>query len=344
MKTSIKDIANAVGKSVSTVSKALNNSDDISFETKVRVRQTASQMGYMPSVVAQRLKKRRTDTLGLILPCIGSQYSDPIFSVLLAGIDNYSSRSGFDLIVSTCSDGNYELDAYRNKIQGKKVDGFIIINTRVNDERIEFLRNKNFPFIAFGRTETSMDFPYVDIDNVYGMKLVVDYLLKLGHSRLAVITPPNNLVFAKSRLDGIQSTLNRVGLKLSKDFILEGDLTERSGFIQTLILLGQPDPPTAIIVCNDLMAIGAMNAASSKGLKVGSDVSITGFGDIPMAEYSFPPLTTLHQPTFKIGELLSEMLINKINGEEAPNKEIILQPSLIIRQSCGKSVKKISKL
>ena len=335
MAVTLKDIAKAVGKSVSTVSSALNDYDDVSAETKELVRRVAREMGYTPNIAAQRLRKKRTDTLGLILPTFGPRFSDPFFSELLAGIGNESSANGFDLLVSTQAPGPDEEEAYRRMVHGRRVDGLLVVRTRRHDSRVAFLVEQGFPFVAFGRTEQDFDFPYVDEDCVLGMKLVTQHLIDLGHQRIACIAAPSDLTFATYRLMGFRQAMEENGLSVDESLILVGDMTQRSGHRLGSELLDRPDPPTAIAACNDLMALGAMTAAQERGLVVGQDIAITGFDDIPPAQYSHPPLTTVHQPIYRIGRMICDMLIKCINGEPLAERHILLRPSLIVRRSSG---------
>lgn len=335
MTVTLKDIAKHVGKSVTTVSRALNNYDDVSPKTKEEVQRVASEMGYTPSTLAQRLRKQRSDTIGIILPTFGPRFSDPFFSEFLAGVGNTASEMGYDLMVSTRQPNEQEMEAYRLNVQGRRVDGFIVVRTRCEDPRIQYLRQVGYPFVAFGRTRGDLDFPFVDEDSEYGMQLIADHLVGFGHHRIAGISAPAELTFTAQRLLGITKGLAKHGIALDDELIRESDLTQSGGFKQAGILLDLPNPPTAIIACNDLMAFGAMSAAQERGLVVGEDIAITGFDDIPMAEHSHPPLTTLHQPIYRIGNTVCEMLIHIIQGFPLEEDQIILKPSLVIRQSCG---------
>lgn len=335
MAVTLKDIARAVGKSVTTVSSALNNYDDVSEETKELVRRVAREMGYAPNIAAQRLRKKRTDTLGLIFPTFGPRFSDPFFSELLAGIGNESSENGLDLLVSTQAPGSDEEESYRRMTSGRRVDGLLVVRTRRHDPRIAFLAERDFPFVAFGRSEQGFDFPYVDEDGVLGMKLVTQHLVDVGHRRIAFIAPSPDLMFATYRLKGFRQAMEENGLALDESLIVIGDLTQRNGHRLAGELLDRPDRPTAIIASNDLMALGAMTAAQERGLLVGRDIAITGFDDIPPAQYSHPPLTTLHQPIYRIGRMICEILIKCINGETLAERHILLRPSLIVRRSSG---------
>jgi LacI family transcriptional regulator len=338
MAVTIKDIAKRVGLSVTTVSRALNNFDDVNAETKELIRQAASEMGYVPNSLAQRFQKRKTDTIGLILPTFGPRFSDPYFSELLAGIGNKAANQGFDLLVSTRAPGVEELQAYHQMVRGQRIDGLVVVRTRKQDERIEYLRSVAFPFVAFGRIEGELDFPFVDEDGEYGLRLIADHLVNLGHRRIACIASPPELMFSQYRLDGLRSRMEELNVPLDLTLIRIGDLTQRSGYEQAMELLSLPSPPTAIVAFNDLMAFGAMSAAQNRGLVVGSDISITGFDNIPMAAHSHPPLTTVDQPIYQIGSMLCEMLVKYVNGEALEQNQVLLQPELNIRQSSGTAI------
>lgn len=335
MAVTLKDVAHRVGKSITTVSRALHGYDDVSVATRQRVLQVAAEMGYQPNTLAQRLQKRRSDTIGLVLPTFGPRFSDPFFSELLAGIGNKAAALGYDLLVSTRPPGDEELRAYHQMVAGRRVDGFIIVRTRRQDPRIDYLRQVDFPFVAFGRVVGDSDFPFVDEDGSHGMLLVAEHLCRLGRQRVACIVPDPELNFAHARLNGLREGLAQHGMELEQTLIRVGDLTQRGGYQQAGELLDLPNPPAAIAACNDLMAFGAISAAQERGLVVGQDVAITGFDDIPLAEHFHPPLTTVHQPIYRIGGMVCEMLIQHIRGETMAQEQVILQPSLVVRQSCG---------
>lgn len=335
MAVTLKEIAGRVGKSITTVSRALHDYDDVSPETKALIRKVSTEIGYQPNTLAQRLQKQASDTIGLVIPTFGPRFSDPYFSEILAGIGNKANSLDYDLLVSTHSPGEEELQAYQHMVASRKVDGFICIRTRRDDPRIRYLRRIDFPFVAFGRVEGNNDFPFVDEDSNYGMRLIAEHLTNIGKSRIACIVPGPDLMFAHLRLNGLKQGLAEHGLHLEDDYIKIGDLTQRSGYEKAKELLDHPSPPDAIAACNDLMAFGAISAAQDRGLVVGKDIAITGFDDIPLAEYSHPPLTTVHQPIYEIGGKVCEMLIHRIQGKSLREEQFILRPSLVIRQSSG---------
>ncbi len=318
----LKDIAEAVGKSVAAVSRALNNYDDISPETRERIKRVAREMGYAP-----------TDILGLILPTLSPRNSDPYFSELLAGITSEAAKQGFDLLVSTCVAGSEEEWAYLRLINSRRVDGFIIARPRWRDTRIELLQEKRVPFVVIGGTNMEGDFMAVSEDEYAGAHLAVQHLAGQGHSRIALINAPSDLFFSSNFLAGFRAAMEKAGLPVIEEFVRNCDFSQKEGYRLAHKLLSKPDAPTAIITADDLVALGVVSAVQDQGLDVGSDVVVTGYGDILLAEYSQPPLTTVHRPTSTLGQTACQMLTFQLRGESVENPDVVFEPSLVIRQS-----------
>jgi len=356
----LKDIAERVNRSVTTVSRALSGYSDVSPETVSVVRETAEEMGYVPNTLAQRLQKRSTDTIGIVLPVSSQGYAEPFFSEFLAGIGETASLFGYDLLVAYAHDSN-EIAIYRKLVTGRRVDGFILSRTLRQDPRIEFLTSAGFPFCAFGRVEGAGDFPYIEEDGDYAMGLIAEHLVSRGHSRIACICPPQSIMFSHVRLESIKRHLMRLGITLAPDMVKIGCFTQKEGYDAAIQLLDNPRPPTAVIGFNDLIAFGAINAGKDRGLKIGKHLAVTGFDDIPMAAHYRPPLTTIRQPIRKIGGMVVELLLDYIrseNGDQAQpavnpdeiagqdsiprgwmetasrqNRQLLLRPELIVRES-----------
>ncbi len=335
MAVTLKDIALRVGVSVTTVSRALAGYDDVAQSTRERILLAAEELGYYPSATARQLQKRRTDTIGFVIPTFGPRFSDPYFSELLAGIGNEAARHHMDLLVSTRPpDTPEEQEAYRRLVDGRRVDGVVVVRTRVEDSRLAYLSQRKIPFVAFGRSHT-LDFPYLDVDGQKGMRDAVQHLIDGGHERIAYVSAPLNLTFATHRLAGYKQALRENGLVYDEGLIVEGALTEEDGYNAAHHLFSADPPPTAIALANDLMALGAMRAAHERGLRVGHEVAITGFDDIPLAAHAHPPLTTVRQPIYEIGRRICHMIIQVIRGEPILERHILLEPVLVIRESSG---------
>jgi DNA-binding LacI/PurR family transcriptional regulator len=329
----LKDIAEVVGKSVAAVSRALNDYDDISEETRAYIKQVAREMGYSPNPMAQRLRKRATDTLGLILPVFSPKNFDPYFSELLAGIANEATEHGFDLLVSTCAPGRVENQAYHRLISGRRVDGMIIARLRWQDPRVELLLDKQFPFVAVGNPNLSDDIPTVSEDATDGARLIVEHLVEQGHERIALINAPNNLIFSSNYFAGFREAMIKANLPVDDNFLEQSDFTQKDGYRVAQTLLSRPEIPSAIITADDIVALGVMAAAQDQGFEIGSDLAVAGYGDILLSEYSQPPLTTIHRSTYALGQRACRMLIAQLHGEALDEPHVVFQPSLVIRQS-----------
>ncbi|MDH7485991.1 MAG: LacI family DNA-binding transcriptional regulator [Anaerolineae bacterium] len=334
MPVTLKDIAARLNLSITTVSRALGGYPDVAAETRQRVLQAAREMGYHPNVIAQSLQRRRSNTLGFVIPATERYLSDPFFLELLSGIGDGAAQRGFDLLVSTCAPlSSEERTVYERMIRGKRVDGMVVARTRKEDERISYLVQEGFPMAAFGRTALALDFPFIDVDGEEGVGQAMAHLLGSGHRRIGFISPPVYLMFTEHRLAGYRRALERSGLGFDASLVVEGNLSQASGYEMMGRLLDLGDPPSAVVCGNDLMALGAIHAIQERGLAVGRDIAVVGFDDIPLAEHCHPPLTTVRQPIYEIGKMASEMVIQIIEGRELQERQVILQPQLVIRES-----------
>jgi len=332
-RVTLKTIASATGYSITTVSRALAGYQDVSPSTRQLIGDTAVKLGYFPNATARQLQKQRTDLIGLILPSFGPRFADPYFSLMLAGIGDEMAAHGYDVLISSHSPGPDELAAYRALVEGRRVDGTVVIRTRLRDERIAYLVERGFPFVAFGRTDDGLAFPYIDEDGESGTFQLVNHLAQLGHERIAYIAAPQELTFGVNRLRGYQRAMHEIGLSPNGDYVAVADLTRTGGMAAATRLLDLKVPPTAIVAANDLMALGAVTLAKDRKMVIGRDLSVAGFDDIPTAEAL--GLTTLSQPIYSIGRKLSRMLIALIRGEPLDEPKVLLQPRLVSRPSIG---------
>ncbi len=335
MKVTLKDVAHATGLSVTTVSRALNGFDDVAIDTREHIMAKATQLGYAPNLNARRLKTQRADAFGLIVPNEDLRFSDPFFADLLSGVIDQIADYGLELNITTPTEKDAYLELYLNYIRSRRVDGFILVRTTADDPRIALLQDHNFPFVAFGRADETADFSFVDEDGTDGFRQAVDHLVALGHRRIACIAEPRTLTKSRQRVQGYIDGLMSNALPVDESLIVEGRFRQRSGRESTEQLLDLPNPPTAIVAVNDLLAIGAMSAIQDRGLTVGKDVSVTGFDDITLSNYVSPALTTLHMPAHDMGRQLCQNLHKVItsNGKERP--QTIVVPKLIVRNSTG---------
>jgi LacI family transcriptional regulator len=334
MRVTLKTIAEEVGLSITTVSRALAGYDDVNEETRQRIIAIAERLGYQPNLAARHLRSKQTQTIGMIIP-LTSYFSDPFFMELLSGVGRQAAEYGYDLLLSAQQPGEEELNTYRRMVASSRIDGMVIARVLKDDPRIAFLKEVRHPFVVFGRSNMN-DYPYIDVDGEAGMRAVVQHLAELGHQRIALILSPRELAFTSTRYAGYVQGLREAGLEPDDVYLTEGALTPDSGYAAALRLLDQTRPPTAIAACNDMMAIGAMQAVQTKGLEVGRDIAITGFDDIPQSAHARPPLTTIRQPIYHIGRQALDMLIQVIRHEPLDEPHVLLTPELIVRQSSGR--------
>jgi len=338
MRVTLKDIAEKSGYSITTVSRALGGFDDVNEGTRKRIVTIADDMGYQPNLIARQLRDRRTNTIGIIAPMNIESAEDDFFNILIKGIAHTASLHRYDLLISAQLPSHDEMDAYRRIAGGNRVDGLIVARTYRDDPRIAYLSSNNIPFVVSGRSapgETS-DFHYIDVDSQTGLRLAVEHFVDYGHQHIGLILPPAHLAFTAYRLKGYQDGLDGAGLPFREEYVTYGDLHRESGQQQAEALIQAHPELTAIIACNDLMALGAMRGVRNCGLRVGEDIAICGFDDIPAAQHVTPTLTTIYQPIFEIGEGLTTRLLNVISQEAPIEKGILLDPQLVIRESSGK--------
>ncbi len=331
MRVTLKTIAEEAGVSITTVSRALAGYDDVNEETRRRIIEIADRLGYQPNLTARHLRSKQTNTIGMVVPRT-QHFSDPFFMELLAGVGRRASEHGYDLLLSAQMQGEQELKAYHRMVAGGRVDGMVIARILNDDPRIEYLESSRHSFVTFGHSEDAT-YPYIDVDGAEGMAQLVAHLVDIGHRRIGLITSPDELVFTAQRFAGYRRALAHFDLTYDQDLILHGDLKQASGKHGADYLLALPQPPTAIIAFNDQMALGAMTAVQEAGLRVGPDVAVAGFDDIPAARISTPPLTTIQQPIYGIGFRLVNMLIQLMHHEAIDETQILIKPELIVRAS-----------
>ncbi len=335
----IRDIARRAGVSIGSVSNYLNNPDIVGEETREAIRRTIDELGYHPHAAARSLKSNQTHHIGLV-PLISPEEnrslepSDNAFLEFLAAVNTAAAEQGYGVLLYAATSEAEELPIYERLVGERQVDGLILMGTRPVDPRIEFLRERKFPFISFGRTQNSEGHAYVDVDGAKGIADAVGHLAQLGHRRIAHILPPGHLMCAVHRWEGFRSAMAEHNLLVEEELVVEGGFTEQSGQIAMHLLLDLPHPPTAVIAANDLCAFGAMRALQVRGLVAGQDFSVVGFDNIRLASHWHPSLTTVSQPLRRIGSVAAQILIDIITDEDAQH-QIILEPKLIVRQSTG---------
>jgi DNA-binding LacI/PurR family transcriptional regulator len=337
MPVTLHDLAKAVGCSVSTVSRALNNSDHpVNDVTRERILAIANQLGYRPNMTARGLKMDRTFTIGLIVYNIAS----PFTPVLIRGIQEYLRQHDyFSTIISTDWDSELESEAVHQLIS-RSIDGVIFVETW-RDESNNTLDLANKPYVYVYRLFNGSYANSVIVDEHYGAGLAVEHLVKLGHRRIAYINGPHDWAASKERLVGYQDVLAQYGIPYDPALVEEGTWEVQSGYHAAKKFLFIPDSPTAIFAANDLMALGAIYAIQDAGLNVPKDIAVVGYDDRDIASFSKPTITTVCSPSFEMGQLAAQLILNRLENQIEIEDPIRVQGNLIIRESCGAEQGKI---
>jgi LacI family transcriptional regulator len=331
MPVTLHELAKATGCSVSTVSRALNNSEHpVNNATRERILAIASQMGYRPNMTARGLKMDRTFTIGLIVYNIAS----PFTPVLIRGIQEYLKQHDyFSTIISTDFDPDLESEAVHQLIS-RSIDGVIFVESW-RDESNKPLDLANKPYVFVYRLFNGSYANSVVVDDFHGARLAVEHLVKLGHRRIAFINGPHDWDASKERLAGYKDILGQNGIPYQARMVEEGSWEVQSGYSAARKFLKIPQPPTAIFAANDFMALGTIYAIQDAGLNVPKDIAVVGYDDRDFASFSKPTITTVCPPSYEMGQLAAQLILNRLENQIEIKDPIRVQGKLIIRESCG---------
>ncbi len=334
MPVTIRDVAKRLSLSITTVSRALDGYPDVSEATRQRVMQTARELGYLPNRAAHQLRRKRTDTIGYILPSGAARFSDPYFAEFISGLADEAAQNNFDLLVSSApAGGDAEQKAYQRWVSERRVDGFVLNRVRQSDWRIRYLAEERVPFASLERSIEPLNYPSIHVENTHSVSGLVDHLVSQGFRRIAFVGGPENLTIHYDRFIGYCQGLAKHNLPYDPSLVAQADLTSPGGYQAAKQLLSMADPPTGMICVNDETAFGVLHAAHEAHLSVGENLAVAGFDGVQDSLYSQPPLTTVDQPIPEIAQLLVRMLLAEINGDNLPERHVVIQPVLRFRQS-----------
>ena len=314
-KVNLKMLSESLGLSQTTVSRALNGYSDVSEATRQRVVEAASRLGYQPNSQARQLATGRTDAVGIVYPFTASHIGDIRFVEVVAGITERLAEKNLDLLIHS-SRPDSELETYRRLIDGRRVDALIVARTLVDDPRIRFLQERNFPFVAYGRTDSRVPYAWFDFDNEAGGRLAVERLLGLGHRRIALVHAPLDLSFAMQRRAGFEAALRAAGIEPEPALMIEAPMSRIGGYEAVEKLLAMKAPPTALLVDNNVSGVGAVRALGDNGWKPGSGMSLIVYDGIPGEIPLTFKVTAVMQPTGDAtGHAIAELVLDVLAGK-----------------------------
>jgi DNA-binding LacI/PurR family transcriptional regulator len=328
---SIKDIAKLARVSHPTVSRALQNSPLVNAATAEKIRRIAREAGYRPSAVARGLVTQRTRTIGLVVTTV----ADPFTGEVVSGIEQAASDNGYCVYLA---DSNADPEREKKVVQAfaeQRVDGIIVTSSRVGALHLPLLSEMGVPVVLINDQHPGLVAHSVLISNMDGMHELTEYLIALGHRRIAYIGDQSGYYSDTERLDGYQIGLAEANIYARPEWMVHGNGKPEAAFRAMEQLLALDEPPTAVCCYNDMTALGALHSIHSHGLRVPGDISITGFDDLFLASYTDPPLTTIRQPMKRMGQLAMENLLKLMAGDESV-PPIKIKAEMIVRGSTAK--------
>jgi DNA-binding LacI/PurR family transcriptional regulator len=334
MSVTIIDVAKKAGVSPSTVSRVISNHPRISVNTAAKVKVIMEELGYHPNVMAKSLVSKTSNTIGIILPKPAEElFLNLFFAEVIRGIVTQSTRSGFDLMLTTGATEQEELEAMTKLVKGRRVDGIILLYSRRNDPLIAFLRKQEFPFVLIGRSEDAPDILSVDNNNVQAAYDATQHLIAQGHKRIGFVSGPPNLIVSKDRLEGYLQALKEAGLKGNPEWIVEGEFLQESGYRAMSFFMSLPERPTALVAVDDIVAFGVLRGLTELGFRVPHDLSLVGFNNISMSELATPPISSIDIGIYQLGYTASQTLIRSVKGEAIHQNHQIIPHRLVVRES-----------
>ena len=300
-------------------------------ETRLRIRDVAKTLRYVPHGGARSLITSKTTAIGVLLPDLYGEF----FSEVIRGIDLAARRSGYHLIISSSHNDKAEIEAAMRAMRGR-VDGVIIMSPDIDAQALMANLPDSHPVVLLNCALRGAAFDSVNIDNTRGARAIVRHLISHGHRRIAIIAGASRNVDGHERQLGYRAALRDADLDRNSHWEPPGNFTEDSGFEAARSLLKLRSRPTAIFAANDSMAIGALSALREAGVRVPEDIAVAGFDDIPIARHVNPPLTSVHVPIAELGERATEKLIDGLaHGDRHVRRQDVLGTTLVIRSSCG---------
>jgi DNA-binding LacI/PurR family transcriptional regulator len=336
-KATLKQVAALAGVSYQTVSKVLNGQAQVSPATQNRIMKAVAELGYRPNQTARNMRTGQSFMIGYSWPPSAPGQVNAILDQFLQAMFLAAEQHGYYLQCFPYHDDYQEhLATYSELMDTGRVDGFVLSSIEYDDPRVLLLQKRNFPFVAFGRSNPELVFPWIDIDGGLGISQAMHHLVQKGHRKIAALAWPEDSRVGNNRMEGYFSVLREVGIRPEKAWIKRGEGVFDFGYRATQELLDLPERirPTALIALNDTMAIGALQAARAHGLRVGTDFAVAGFDDAPLVQYMDPPLTTVRQPIVEVGRRIIAMLLEYIDRGIPPTPiSAMLAPQLIVRGS-----------
>jgi len=325
----IHDVARRARVSVMTVSRSLNTPEKVSARTAARIKSVMEQLGYQPSHVARSLVKRRTHTIGIIMPDIKNTF----FNSWYRSVDDCARRMGYTTLLCNTDENSDSEIKFVKSFQSQRVDGILIVPH--SEEAVKYLVRGGMKFVLVDRVYHDIESDFIVTDHYDGAFHLTDYLINLGHRRIGVLKGPGVLFPDNERYRGFIDAVKRNGSKVATDLVRNCEFREAEAFVAVKEMMVRKDHPTALFPFNSLMTIGAIKAIQEMNLKIPDDVSLACYDEIPGYDIFEPKITHVLQPIQELGQRAAMALINKLEKPDHKEKyQLFLKPKLVIGNSC----------
>ncbi len=332
MSVSIIDVARRAGVSKSTVSRVLTNVDSVRPHTRARIEAAMLDLGYRPNALARGLVHGRTHTLGLVV----FDLLNPFFGLLTRGVEGAAQERGYNVLIGDSAGSVVRQRACLAMLAERRVDGLLVAPFGARDEELAGIQAAGLRTVLVNSTiDDDAALSSVGVDNARGGYLAAHHLLALGHRRVGFLGDAHTVESCRERLSGYRRAHQDVGISDDPRLVVEDLDGMEAVRLAVHRLLALPRPPTAICAVNDQFAIATLQALSLLGRRVPDDVALVGYDDIPVAAWLSVPLTTVAQPKEEQGRLAAGLLIDGVERPDTPVQRVVLQPRLVVRQSCG---------
>ncbi|ELJ8532897.1 LacI family DNA-binding transcriptional regulator [Vibrio cholerae] len=326
----MKDIARLAGVSTSTVSHVINKSRFVSDEIAERVNNAAQQLNYAPSALARSLKMNRTKTIGMLV----TTSTNPFFGEVVKGVERSCYHQGYNLILCNTEGDNQRMKASINTLLQKRVDGLLLMCSTLEGERLDvFDRYPDIPIVVMDWGPILFASDKIQDNSLQGGYMAAKHLIECGHKEIGCITGPLIRHQAQMRYEGYKRALAEAGIAINPDWIVESDFECEGGYQAFEKLYQRGKLPSALFVSNDMMAMGVIQAASQRGLRVPDDLSLIGYDDVHIAKFMTPALTTIHQPKYRLGKAAIDTLLYRLENPDTTAQVVQLEPTLVVRNS-----------
>ncbi|WP_027339852.1 LacI family DNA-binding transcriptional regulator [Halonatronum saccharophilum] len=327
-KVTIYDVAEWADVGIGTVSRVLNNSERVSDKTREKVLEAIKELNYQPNAMARGLALQKTGSIGVIVPC----FTHHFFVEVLKGVQEELQQIDLDLVLFNVENKEQKDKHIDRILKERRVDGVLAITLSMTKKEVKRFKDLNLPLVLVNDLQDEVSSIFVN--DFSGAKEAIEYLIDLGHKKIAFLNGSLRSKQAKERLRGVKAGFKAKGLKLDENLYKEGQFTEESGYklMEQLLKETKDRWPSAVFAASDNQAIGALQAIEESGLKVPEDFALIGYDNIELARYL--KLTTVSQPMTKMGRLGVEILAKEINSKQLEVVQKELEPELIIRRSC----------